>query len=70
MAGLGPALTAWAEREADRLLSAWGRLDPTRRPEVAATARVAGEQAARRVAAELGALLALDPADQRATPWR
>jgi hypothetical protein len=31
-------------------------------------ARQAGERAARRVAAELGALLALDPAEQRATP--
>ncbi len=31
-------------------------------------AREAGERAARRVSAELGALLAVDPADQRATP--
>ncbi len=33
-----------------------------------AAAREAGERAARRVAAELAELLALDPAEQRATP--
>ena len=66
--GVGRALPAWSERTADGLLVAWGRLDPDRRREVVAAARVAGEAAARRVAAELGELLALDPAEQRATP--
>jgi hypothetical protein len=66
--GVGPALPAWAERSADGLLRAWGRLDDDRRRDVVALARAAGQAAARRVADELGALLALDPAEQRATP--
>ncbi|HVW33614.1 MAG TPA: hypothetical protein VHL53_13830 [Acidimicrobiia bacterium] len=39
-----------------------------RRSDVLAEARAAGEAAAERVAADLAALLALDPAEQRATP--
>jgi hypothetical protein len=66
--GVGRALPAWAARSAERLLVAWGRLEPERRRVVVEEARQAGERAARRVAAELGALLALDPAEQRATP--
>ena len=66
--GVGRALPAWAERSVDGLLGAWGRLDDGRRREVVGQARAAGEAAARRVAAELGRLLALDPAEQRATP--
>ena len=66
--GVGSALPAWATRSADLLLTAWGGLDADRRQEVVAAAGEAGEQAARRVAAELRDLLALDPAEQRATP--
>ena len=66
--GIGPALPPWAARAADALLSAWGGLDADRRREVVAAAGAAGEAAARRVATELAALLALDPAHQRATP--
>jgi hypothetical protein len=66
--GVGRALPAWAARSADVLLTAWGGLDTARRQEVVAAAREAGEQAARRVAAELRELLRLDPAEQRATP--
>ena len=66
--GVGRALPDWAAREADGLLAAWGRLDGERRRQVVADARAAGEAAARRVAGELAALLALDPAEQRATP--
>lgn len=66
--GVGTALPAWATRSADLLLTAWGGLDADRRREVVAAAGEAGEQAARRVAAELRDLLALDPAEQRATP--
>jgi hypothetical protein len=66
--GVRVALPAWAARSADGLLAAWDRLDPDRRGEVVKAAREAGEQAGRRVAAELAELLALDPADQRATP--
>jgi hypothetical protein len=66
--GVSSALPAWAARSADFLLSAWGGLDAERRREVVAAAEEAGEQAARRVAEELRELLALDPAEQRATP--
>jgi len=66
--GVRRALPPWAARAADDLLGAWGRLEADRRREVVERARVAGEQAARRVEDELRALLALDPAEQRATP--
>ena len=66
--GVGSVLPAWAAGAADTLLTAWDGLDSDRRREVVAAARAAGEQASRRVAAELRDLLALDPAEQRATP--
>lgn len=66
--GVRVALPAWAHRSADLLLGAWGGLDTDRRREVGAAAREAGKLAAERVAGELGELLALDPAEQRATP--
>ena len=66
--GVEAVVPAWAARAADTLLVAWDGLDPARRRKVVTEAREAGERAARRVAAELGTLLALDPADQRATP--
>jgi hypothetical protein len=68
VAGLEVALPDWAARSAEDLLNAWGALEPARRAEVVADARRAGEAGARRVAAELIDLLALDPAEQRATP--
>ena len=68
LTGVERALPAWAARAADGLLAAWGRLDADRRREVVEEARGAGEAAAGRVAAELGELLDLDPAEQRATP--
>ncbi len=66
--GVGVALPAWAARAVGTLLTAWAQLDPDREGEVVADARRAGERAARRVAAELRDQLALDPAEQRATP--
>ena len=66
--GVGVALPEWAARAAEGLLTAWGGLDAGRSQGVAEEARQAGERAARRVAAELRDLLALDPAEQRATP--
>jgi hypothetical protein len=66
--GVGRALPEWAARSAETLLSAWGRLDAERQREVVAAAREAGERAAGRVAAGLAAVLAVDPAAQRATP--
>ncbi len=68
VAGLEAALPDWAARSADDLLTAWGGVEAGRRREVVADAREAGERAARRVADELRDLLALDPAEQRATP--
>lgn len=68
IAGVGVALPVWAERAADALLTAWGGIPAGRRREVMSDAREAGERAARRVADELRDLLALDPAEQRATP--
>ena len=66
--GVRTALPDWAARSADFLLSAWDGLDADRRGEVRNAAREAGERAAERVAGELAELLALDPAEQRATP--
>jgi hypothetical protein len=66
--GVERALPAWAVRSVDGLLADWGRLDADRRRAVVEEARAAGERAAVRVAGELAALLALDPAEQRATP--
>jgi hypothetical protein len=66
--GVGRALPEWAARSADGLLAAWGGLAGERRRAVVAKARAAGEAAARRVAADLAALLAVDAAEQRATP--
>ena len=63
-----PALPAWAARAADALLSAWGGLEANQQKHVVEEARRAGERAAGRVAEELRELLALDPAEQRATP--
>jgi dihydrodipicolinate synthase/N-acetylneuraminate lyase len=68
VAGVDRALPPWSARAAETLLSAWGGVDADRRREVVAAAREAGERAARRVAALLGELFALDPAEQRATP--
>ncbi len=58
----------WVVRAVAGLLDAWGGLDAPARVEALAAATAAGEQAAARVAGELRALFALDPAAQRATP--
>ena len=68
VAGVERAIPGWAQREVARLLAAWGRLDPEVVQHVLRQAGEAGEAAARRVASELSDLLALDPAEQRATP--
>ncbi len=68
VAGIEAVLPDWAARSADALLTAWGALAPAQRGEVVADARRAGEEGARRVAAELVELFALDPAEQGATP--
>lgn len=66
--GVRRALPGWAEREAARILAAWGGHPAGVRREIEARARHAGERAAERIVAELDALLALDPGEQRSTP--
>ena len=58
----------WVVLAVTGILDAWGQLDAPARTEALAAATVAGERAAARVEAELGALFELDPAAQRATP--
>jgi hypothetical protein len=65
--GVARAVPDWAARAAGILLSAWGAVGADRQ-QVVVAAREAGEQAARRVGAELAELFALDPGEQRATP--
>jgi len=72
----GDAILAGVEREAPgwvvtsvrRLLDAWGRADAGARARALDAAEAAGVAAAGRVGARLGALLALDPSEQTATP--
>ena len=59
---------AWVVGAVTRIVDAWGRLDDGARAAAVERARDAGTRAATRVAAELRALFALDPAAQRATP--
>ena len=68
VAGVERAGPAWAVRQVDRILDAWGRVDAGQRPDVRRAAERAGADAARRVATDLRSLLALDPAEQAATP--
>jgi len=66
--GLALCLPAWVEQTVATVLDAWGRADPATVARARDAARVAGPRVAARVTAALGALLALDPAEQRATP--
>jgi hypothetical protein len=68
VAGVERAGPAWSVRSVDRILDAWGRVDSERREEIRVSAERAGVVAVARVAATLRALLALDPAEQSATP--
>ena len=68
VAGVERAGPAWSVRNVDRILDAWDRIDVERRADVRRDAERAGAAAAARVAADLRALLARDPAEQAATP--
>lgn len=77
VAGVDRELPGWVERSTARILDAWaeaggadgpGRLDAATRAQADRDAAVAGEAARARVVAELRALLAVDAAEQRATP--
>jgi hypothetical protein len=66
--GVARELAGWVERQVTLILDAWGRADNATRVRAEREAVVAGSAAATRVAAELHALFALDPAAQHATP--
>ena len=66
--GVERLVPPWAVREIDRILDAWGRLEPPERDAARTRAEVAGRAAAARVVAELRELFAADLADQHATP--
>jgi hypothetical protein len=68
VAGVERAIPGWAREAVAELLEAWGRLDPDAVRDILRQAEESGAVAARRVASELADLLALDPAEQRATP--
>ena len=68
VAGVERCLPQWAEREVDRILDAWNRLDPDARAGALEDARAAGVAATARVGADLRALLATPVAAQQATP--
>ena len=66
--GVAREAPRWVVAHVERLLDAWGRCEPAVRAEALAAAPGAGRNGARRVGAELEALLATDPSEQRATP--
>ena len=68
IAGVERCLPGWVEREVERILDAWGRLSPDAREQAREEATAAGVVAAQRVSDALAQLLAVDPAEQTATP--
>jgi len=68
VAGVARSVPAWVVAQVRRVVDAWGRLDEAERAEAEAAAVQAGTAASTRVTGELRALMALDPAEQRATP--
>jgi hypothetical protein len=61
-------LPGWVEREVERIVDAWGRLDAATAERTAQAGVRAGLEAKARVVSALRAELAVDPARQRATP--
>lgn len=68
VAGVERQVPGWARAQVERLLDAWGRAPADARIRAEAQSAEAGAAAARRIVAELRALFAVDPAQQRATP--
>jgi hypothetical protein len=68
VAGVERQVPGWARAQVERLLDAWGRAPADARMRAEAQSAEAGAAAARRIVAELRALFAVDPAQQRATP--
>jgi hypothetical protein len=67
-AGVAAEVPGWVSAQVERILDAWGRADEATVARARSAAPAAGHAAAARVAESLGALLATDPAEQRATP--
>jgi hypothetical protein len=68
VSGVETWVPRWTQSQVRRLLDAWGRADPDARARAEAQASEAGEAAARRVAASLRELFAIEPELQAATP--
>jgi hypothetical protein len=68
VAAVETQVPAWARAQVARLLDAWGRASDAARARAELESAEAGAAAAERVVAELRALFALDPEEQRATP--
>jgi hypothetical protein len=68
LAGVEHSLPGWVERQVDRILDAWGRLDPPARARAREEAAAAGVLASDRVSAALAEVFAADAARQTATP--
>jgi hypothetical protein len=68
VAGVERAVPAWVTREVQRIVDAWGHLDPAAAEAARLAAGPAGRAAARRVGDDLRALLARDAAEQAVTP--
>ncbi len=66
--GVARHVPVWVVEQVERVLLAWGRLDAPRLDETREAAILAGAVAARRVTAELGELLRVDPELQASTP--
>ena len=66
--GVERELPGWVEREVERIVDAWGRLDPAARDATSCDGRAAGAAAGARVAARLRDLFAADAAAQTSTP--
>ncbi len=66
--GVERALPGWAHAQAERIVDAWGHHEGDERREILDRARAAGEEAARRIAAELQDVIERDPDDHRVTP--
>ena len=61
-------LPGWAQREVERILDAWNRLEDGARADAVDRAYRSGERAADRIGRELRELINQDPGDQSGTP--
>jgi hypothetical protein len=66
--GVERTLPAWVARSIESILDAWGKADDETRAQALEFAAIAGHTASARVADDLRALFALDPAQQATTP--